>query len=481
MKTQKTMTWQIMAALTLALSLLAANLPATAETRYLAFQVFTGSPNTAEGFDASPVLSGIPSRAAIAKVAEDVIGKIGKDTMAQAATGHRVALILGPLAFDQSDDETAKLIADGFDIALEKNIAIGFHIDDAMFWGRHADLLSNPANIERPGWNDPSPAFRRLDWGPQPTKIPPSMCMNSPGIEKLVTGRATLIGASLKAGMAKLHTAQREDLYAGVIAGWESQIGRAFPDNTPLGFCALQNRGFKPGATESNLFDARVAVVADFITLWATGLAAAGVPEAKIYSHVAFTLRDSHEPKANFAPPSVAFGAHRRAGFSTYPTLGLIGELSALVQEKGGAPWASSEGANLLLVGGAMDSGMNMETYLAQLFNHGAAVVNVFGWGLGDPDYPFRKAAERSEALAAYRKFLMGGELVEGPVAETILDRVRHKLAEIQSGLPPWVQRNGRQREVKPLTDALEAAMATGDPAKIEPAEDAVLKLMGSN
>jgi hypothetical protein len=52
---------------------------------------------------------------------------------------------------------------------------------------------------------------------------------------------------------------------------------------------------------------------------------------------------------------------------------------------------------------------MTMETYLARCFNHGATLVNVFGWGIGGtiaPDNPFRVAAEEPAALDAYRKFL---------------------------------------------------------------------------
>ena len=52
-----------------------------------------------------------------------------------------------------------------------------------------------------------------------------------------------------------------------------------------------------------------------------------------------------------------------------------------------------------------MGNGMNMEGCLGNLFNHGAVLVNVFGWGVGDRDNPFRKIAERDDALAAYRKF----------------------------------------------------------------------------
>ena len=63
---------------------------------------------------------------------------------------------------------------------------------------------------------------------------------------------------------------------------------------------------------------------------------------------------------------------------------------------------------------------MSMEGYLGNLFNHGAVMVNIFGWGLGDKNYPFRRIAESPDALAAYRKFLSGGQLSEAAVPDVI-------------------------------------------------------------
>jgi len=52
----------------------------------------------------------------------------------------------------------------------------------------------------------------------------------------------------------------------------------------------------------------------------------------------------------------------------------------------------------------------DQETYLAGRFNHGATLVNVFGWGISGPSVkgtnPFRIVTEGRDALATYRKFL---------------------------------------------------------------------------
>lgn len=80
---------------------------------------------------------------------------------------------------------------------------------------------------------------------------------------------------------------------------------------------------------------------------------------------------------------------------------------------------------------------MSMEAYLARHFNHGAALVNIFGWGLGEADNPFRRAAEYEEAIAAYRNFLRGEPLIEGP--PTILERLPEKMRCIQAEMPGWI------------------------------------------
>jgi hypothetical protein len=84
-----------------------------------------------------------------------------------------------------------------------------------------------------------------------------------------------------------------------------------------------------------------------------------------------------------------------------------------------------------------------MEGYLGTLFNHGAVLVNVFGWGEGDESNPFRKIAEGSDALAAYRKFLDAAKLGEAqfPIFyRRCRQNIRVKIQKVQAALPVWVQ-----------------------------------------
>jgi hypothetical protein len=126
--------------------------------------------------------------------------------------------------------------------------------------------------------------------------------------------------------------------------------------------------------------------------------------------------------------PSVAFVASSRPGFSTYPGVGQFDQIQEERALHGMPAWASAEGANSL--GGAPgDSGMSMETYLARCFNHGATLVDVFGWGIGGTfvtNNPYRLATEDPDALVAYRKFLNGQILVEGEVNHAPVASAQH-------------------------------------------------------
>ncbi len=471
-----------------------AQAPATAPTdqggerQYLALQVFTDSPSPHAGAGGQATPNGPPARAALDAFAADVIARIGSTGVER----RRLALVFGPILFDHSDEQAVQLIDDAFDIALARGVAVGFHLDDSMFWRGRRDLVEDPRNVERADWNGRPSTERRLDWGPVPARLAPQMCLNSPVIEAEVRRRGRdVIGAAIARGLARLRAAGREDLFAGVIVGWETHIGRDFADpQAPLGFCALTNRGLRPGASTEAMDQARIEAVQHFVTLWSQAVADAGVPQTRIYAHIAFTPQRYFEERqagatyaqfTNFATVETAFGPARRAGFSTYPTPGLMDDIREAAQARGGAPWASAEGANVNLAGavlarGDVGPGMSMETYLARHFNHGAALVNIFGWGLGEADNPFRRAAEQDEAIAAYRKFLRGDTLVEGP--PTIIERLPAKMRRIQAEMPGWIAgHRDRQARAQPHFDALTAALEANDLPRAEREADALLAL----
>jgi hypothetical protein len=166
-----------------------------------------------------------------------------------------------------------------------------------------------------------------------------------------------------------------------------------------------------------------------------------------------------------FTPPDVAFGATHRPGFSTYPDADILEEIYAALASNGNPPWASAEGTNVDIQGPPQIPEEGMEDYLARMFNHGATMTNVFGWGVGPRGNPFREATERAEAVAAYRKFLRGERLAEKPLAQsyrsgrTLLQKLMRALpAKIES----YLNAGGDPQVIQPKVRRLEENMKEG-------------------
>jgi hypothetical protein len=452
-----------------------------AETKYLAFQVMTGLP----GYAGPRPLPGrfSLSKAQLEAFVREVVGAIG-------ATGdarHKLGFAVGPLCFDMPDQETRQFIRDAFAVARENDVAVAFHIDDSICWGQRKDLLSDPDNIETAGWTQGPSTGRRADWGPEPTRFPPQMCFNSPAIVAAVKGRAGLIGAEIKRELAALESQGKGHLFAGMIAGWETQIGRDFETGRPLGYRALLHRGFSEGHPPKDPDLERVRVVKEFMELWADSLHAGGVPRNRIFCHIAFTdqglrqadARESHAVKVNFALPEVAFSPSYRPGFSTYPEGATLREIHAVLAKHDSPGWISAEGANVSPT--SMPGEPTMETYLGRMFNHGAVMVNIFAWGIGGEamrDNFFRRAAENPEALAAYAKFLRHAPLVESAPTGFSSEAFRDKMRRIQKELPEWVQRSGKQAQAMPLIQRLQALIKDRKWLEADKVADELLALM---
>jgi len=404
--------------------------------QYLAFQVFTdGDPKVALGSSGIRPLQ-LLSKSIMSTFVQDIIDRIG-------VTGdnrRKLAFIVGPLAFDHEDADLRRFIREAFEIAVEKNIAVGFHIDDSKFWIRRSDLWHNIRNVEWRDWKGTPSTGAKLDWGGPPVKIGPQMCFNSKVVQREVQHLARdVIGKEIKGNTNKLKESGKEELFAGVILGWETGLWRDF-DDALLGYCALTNRGFSAIHPPQDPDLEREKIVHEWIELWARSLVGAGIAKEKLYSHVAFSPKSAYEEMrrqdpssvgatysrhVGFAPAWVAFGQNHNPGFTIYGTLGVVDELYAELAKQGNPHWASAEGTNVGQV-----VGVRMESYLAKMFNHGASLVNIFAWGVGgdeERNSPFRVATESAEAIAAYKKFLRGEPLKE----ETILERFKILLRQI--------------------------------------------------
>jgi hypothetical protein len=239
---------------------------------------------------------------------------------------------------------------------------------------------------------------RRLDWSASPLKIMPQLCINSLAVRSAVSNRATLIGNEIVKGIEKLKEAHKEYLFIGVIAGWETRIGRDFDTGKNLGYCALTNAGYSAKNPPADIDIARSNIVTEFISHWSQSLIGSGVPTNKIFSHVAFMSSTAYRisqdanlasPPASylevidFSPPPTAFCDHCIPGLSTYPQPGLMEQWQQELSKHSNPPWASYEGTDMEPAMADLSSkGTDMESYLGKLFNHGAVMVNIFGWGV---------------------------------------------------------------------------------------------------
>jgi hypothetical protein len=432
--------------------------------RYLAFQIFTATSNSTIMREIFP-----PPREDLGQVISDLQDRIGV-----AETGKRqIGFILGPIAFDNTDEQVREMIASGFDIALKTGVAVGFHIDDSMFWDRLKEL-NTPQNIEWLDWNGAPNTGRRLNWDPpNAIEIAPQLCLNSKGVQSAVKKRATLVGSEIAKGVQELRKARRDDLYIGVIAGWETEIGKDFATRRSLGYCALTNAGYSEKNPPPDMDAALSKIVRDFIETWTQALTVAGAPTDKIYSHIALASEKS---------PSSAFCDLCIPGLSTYPFPGLLDEWRKALAQHANPAWASCEGTALdprdARQGGP---GMSMEGYLGNLFNHGAVMVNIFGWGVGDEENPFRRIAENPDSLAAYRKFLSGDQLAEAPVPgviATLPAGLQDKIRKLQATLPEWLPKHG-PAQIQGNVDRLKQALEDRRFDDAEKSVDALLKTMG--
>ena len=431
-----------------------------AETRYLTFQLMTGLP----GYAGPPPL---PGRFGLSKPqVETFVREVVKAIGATGDARHKLGFAVGPLCFDMPDPEVLQFVRDAFAVARENDVAIAFHVDDSLSWGRRKDLLSDPDNIETADWKQRPSTGRRADWGPEPTRFPPQMCFNSPAIVAAVKDRAGLIGAEIGRELAALKAQSKEHLFAGVIAGWETQIGRDFETGRHLGYRALLHRGFSERHPPEDADLERVQVVREFMELWADSLHMSGVPRRRIFCHIAFTdqglrkpdARESYAAKVGFAPAEVAFRDAYRPGFSTYPEGATFKAIYGILAQHGTPGWISAEGTNVSPT--SMPGEPSMESYLGRMFNRGAVLVNLFSWGIGGEamrDNFFRRATENPEALAAYSKFLRHAPLVEAAPTVFSGEVLRAKIGRIQAELPGWVQRSEKESRAMPLTTKLQA------------------------
>jgi hypothetical protein len=467
----------------------------TNDPQYLTFQIFTASPGfTTEA--GKHVLSRLPDPTFFDDEAKQLLDAIGE----RGDERHRLGIIVGPLALDHTDAQLRTLVRRTFAVASKYKIAVGLHIDDSKFWMNRRDLWMDHANVEWLDWSGTPNTGQYLNWGGGPWKLAPQACLNSPAMVKEARRLAgSVIGPAIAEGLANLRLTGDEALFAGVIVGWETAIGRDFDTRRDLGYCALTNLGFSANSPPADIDGALESVVQNWIETWSSSLADAGVPSDRIYSHIAFAPKrqfdDTHGSASGsyarsvlYTPPQVAFGETHRAGFSTYPDGDRFREIYAALTSHGSPHWASSEGANVdINVWPYAIPEQTMENYLARMFNHGATLTNVFGWDIPNV---FRQAAGNPAAIDAYRKFLRGARLDESPLDQSSsseVSRLRTFVRTLPDRIQSYLRAGGKMGVVQPMLGELDQNLKAGqfdaikrDMDQIEATIDAQLAKAGA-
>jgi hypothetical protein len=389
--------------------------------QYLLFHIFIGKAEPQTGI----YQRGVPDDE-ILRIARAVAASVRPK---EGNPDRILGFAVGPIVMDQGAAGARAIIRGAFDIALATDMAVAIHLDDYMFWkgARWPDgrlLVKQPGTTEWADWSGAPAAGLDISWLPG-VKLPPQMCYESPTVKQFV-GYWTkeVIGPEIEQQLRRLAAAGKSQLFAGVIAGWESNLSE--------GYCSLTHLGYSKENPPADFDHERERILQRHIELWAKGLFDAGIPKNRIFTHVAPMPRGDYAKLAAAMPLArirampqstafraywVAFNNYSDPGFSAYVDPDRFTDIYAALRAHNAPNWAMAEGSNVVLgplyPDGVGSSPLSWETYLAKSFNHGAEMVNIFAAFQGPPQSPFRQAGASADALAAYRKFLRGDRLTE--------------------------------------------------------------------
>ncbi|TWU62610.1 hypothetical protein V7x_43450 [Crateriforma conspicua] len=447
----------------------------TSPERYLAFQMFSGSSESPPGTTGESLhrIKSEPEMDAFFERLNAKIGHLGQP-------GSRLAVFIGPLTFDQSDNQLVEHIRSGFAMARKHKIAIGFHIDESKYWSSYKPFQNKPEILEWSDWEGTPSTGQHLNWGRE-FRLNPQLCLNHPLVKAESQRRARDVFAkTIAKGMKGLKQSNEAHLFAGIIIGWETALARDWETRQRTGYHALSNMGLSKKSSPEQVDKALAHLFEESLGIWASEFQNIGIPKEKLYSHIAFeagvTAENFQQAKKvddqtfsffyGGGIPENAFVKWGRPGFSTYPDQECFRQIYTQLKEKKQIGWASSEGANVFLkMGGADKPTTTMESYLAYMFNHGATVVNVFGWDVGPQHNPFRQAAENPDAIVAYRKFLGGKTLAEEDLDKAYLSPavlLRKKIPLMHKSIQAFAQRGGNMRKVQEKLSQFEPLLKQG-------------------
>jgi len=386
-------------------------------SQYLLFEIFLGGPN-----------GGVFHRGASKA---DILRSAQKIAMLRPETinpNRVLGFSVGPVAMDLGPDGARAAIRDAFEVALETDLAVAIHLDDYMFWSqaRTADgrlLRSIPSTAEWIDWSGSPAGSLQIGFLPN-AGLAPQICYESPAVRDFAAyWTRDTIGQEVKRQYDRLARAGKERLFAGVIAGWES--------NLAYGYCSLAQLGYSAQNPPPDFDRAREQVLQRHIELWAKGIYDAGIPSDRIFTHLGPISKREYDQMRSMMPASsirqvhqstglrafwTAFNSYSHPGFSAYAGTDIYDDIDQALKAHRRTIWAVAEGANVSPGSPSAPTSLSWEAYIANSVNRGAKITNIFGAFQGPGAGEFARAAESADATAAYRKFLRGDPLSAGPI-----------------------------------------------------------------
>jgi hypothetical protein len=199
------------------------------------------------------------------------------------------------------------------------------------------------------------------------------------------------------------------------------------------GYCSLTQLGYSAQNPPPDFDRAREQVLQRHIELWAKGIHDAGLPSERIFTHLGPISKRSYDQMRSMMPVShirqihqstalrafwTAFNSYSNPGFSAYAGADIDDDIDQALRAHRRTIWAMAEGANIAPGSPSASTPLSWEAYLAKYVNRGAKITNIFGAFQGPGTGEFARAAESPAAIAAYRKFLRGESLSEGPARQ---------------------------------------------------------------
>ncbi len=342
-----------------------------------------------------------------------IFGTVKKDSRYKYAFG-----LPGPMLITQSTEQMAYQINKAFDIAEKYNIPVYFQMDDCNNYTTEFGSDATPKFYENPEWSEwASFPNDNEQWGGESNGRLPYYwfnwgawmhakafpCFQSNGFRNFISNQLENgVIQPLTERYEKLREEGREYLFAGISVGWETHIPDYSENNTILsvdsnnppvdiltnsrmeqweiskyGYNSLHNLGY-----ETYNLDVLYQVIHDYTEFIAKSINSAGIPKHKIFTHIVGFMSADRDLKTTFSPPIwTAVNEYSTPGFTLSPITcpynldSLCYDIS-LADERH-EYFACAEGYSR----GVDATYAQANEYFESMFEHGASLVTVYGWG----------------------------------------------------------------------------------------------------